>query len=97
MMILFISAELASIISSRSKRSLDDQNSTESVSNNTEIVYYIRLRALDRKNNSAPWSNIVSASFLKPEEFSKPVSVYIHFLITSATVTIKKSMCITII
>ena len=67
-------AELASVVTRRAKRSVDDTNSTEPTAEQTEVVYYIRLRAFDKKNNSASWSNIVSASFLKPEVFEKPVS-----------------------
>ena len=69
-----ILAELASVVTRRAKRSVDDTNSTEPTAEQTEVVYYIRLRAFDKENNSASWSNIVSASFLKPEEFEKPVS-----------------------
>ena len=67
-------AELASVVTRRAKRSVDDTNSTVPTAEQTEVVYYIRLRAFDKENNSASWSNIVSASFLKPEEFEKPVS-----------------------
>ena len=69
-----ILAELASVVTRRAKRSVDDTNSTVPTAEQTEVVYYIRLRAFDKENNSASWSNIVSASFLKPEEFEKPVS-----------------------
>lgn len=62
------------MINSRSKRSVDDQNNRTSALNQTDIVYYIRLRAFDAEKNGAAWSNIVSAFFLKPEDFEKPVS-----------------------
>lgn len=42
---------------------------------NSDLTYFIRLRAFDERNNTADWSNIVSASFLKPEIFSNPVSI----------------------
>lgn len=68
--VLIFLAELASVVSSRAKRSAD---LSDQVDNKTEEVYFIRIRAFDKENNSAPWSNIVTASFLKPEEFEHPV------------------------
>ena len=40
-----------------------------------DITYFIRLRAFDERNNTGVWSNIISASFLKPEAFVDPVSL----------------------
>ena len=70
---MFVAVELLKNTSHEETNSSQLTN-TMVTEDNMGITYYIRLRAFDERNNTADWSNVVSASFLKLEAFSTPVS-----------------------
>ena len=80
------------------RSSHEEKNSSQLINttvtdNNMDITYYIRLRAFDERNNTADWSNVVSASFLKPEALSTPVSQLLDvYLMTLSVYDYARSM-----
>ena len=89
---MFVAVELLKNPSHEEKNSSQLTNATVT-DNNMDITYYIRLRAFDERNNTADWSNVVSASFLKPEALSTPVSQLLDvYLMTLSVYDYARSM-----